>query len=188
MAALLTIALGLGLFFGFVLPRLGGASDSKRINTSTVIQQIQSLSELVTVKYVMEKVVIVEDVKWYGENRVLLLAHGIVKAGIDLSEIKTNQVKITGNQISITLPKEKITDAYLDDKQTQVIERTTGIVRRFDKDLEQNARAQAVDDLRRAARFNGIMKDAHERAELQLKTFLRQLGFEKVEVRSATAK
>jgi len=36
---------------------------------------------------VLEKVVILEDAKWYGENRVLLLAHGIVKAGMDLKRV-----------------------------------------------------------------------------------------------------
>jgi len=60
-------------------------------NTATVVEQVQTLSDLVTVKYVLEKVVILEDVKWYGENRVLLLAHGIVKAGIDLKRINAGR-------------------------------------------------------------------------------------------------
>src|SRR4051794_12442675 len=81
----LALALGLGLFFGSVVPRLlPGAQQQRIYNTATVLKQIQTLSELVTVKYVLEKVIILEDTKWYGESRVLFLAHGIVKAGIDL--------------------------------------------------------------------------------------------------------
>jgi hypothetical protein len=175
----LALALASGLFFGKVLPRIP-ATNSSQINTSAVIRQIQTLSELVTVKYVIEKVVIFEDVKWYGENKVLLLAHGIVKAGIDLGEIKPEDIKVDGKKISLKLPVEKITDAYLDDKKTGIIERSTGIVRQFDKDLEQNARKQAVEDIRRAARHNGIANDARERAEMQLRTFLLQAGFEEV--------
>ncbi|MGV3772831.1 MAG: DUF4230 domain-containing protein [Verrucomicrobiales bacterium] len=182
--AILLVALGLGLFFGVVLPKVGGLSQPKTVNTSIVIRQIQGLSELVTVKYVLEKVVVVEDVKWYGENRILVLAHGVVKAGVDLSELKDDQVVVEGKKITLTLPREKITDAYLDEKMTQVIERSTGVIRQFDKDLEQNARVQAVDDLRRAARYNGIMREARERAEMQVKIFLLQAGFEQVDFKS----
>jgi hypothetical protein len=146
-----------------------------------VVEQVQTLSDLVTVKYVLEKVVILEDVKWYGENRVLLLAHGIVKAGIDLKRITADDVTISGKCISIKLPQPQITDAYLDDKQSRVIDHTTGLLRVFDKDLEQTARENAVDDIRRAARDAGILKDADQRARLELELFLREAGFEQVE-------
>jgi len=150
-------------------------------NTVTVVEQIQTLSDLVTVKYVLERVEILEDAKWYGENRVLLLAHGIVKAGIDLKRLKPGDVEISGKKITINLPPPQITDGYLDDSQTRVIDHTTGLLRSFDKDLEQTARQNAVDDIRRAARENGILNDADERAQLELALFLRQAGFQRVE-------
>jgi hypothetical protein len=171
---------GIAFFIGMF--SVARKSDAPAMwNTSTVIKQVQGLSELVTVKYVLEKVVILEDARWYGESRVLLLAHGIVKAGIDMSELKPEDVVIRGPKITITLPMERITDAYLDEKRTHVIERSTGIVRQFDKDLEQNARRAAVADIRSAARYNGILSEARERAELQLKTMMLQLGFTEVE-------
>ena len=82
------VIFAVGIWLGFTVPRwmkLGSGLHME--NTATVVEQVQTLSDLVTVKYVLEKVVILEDVKWYGENRVLLLAHGIVKAGIDLKRI-----------------------------------------------------------------------------------------------------
>lgn len=179
---MIALALGCGWLVGRWASRPDGATQ--RINTSTIIRQVQSLSELVTVKYVMEKVVIVEDVKWYGEERLLLLAHGVVKAGIDLSELKEENIKQHGTTVSIKLPMEKITDAYLDEKQTGVIERSTGLVRTFNKDLEANARRQAADDIRRAARQAGILQDARQRAELELKVLLTQLGFTEVKFES----
>ena len=33
-------------------------------STATVVQQVQALSDLVTVKYVLEKVEVLEDAKW----------------------------------------------------------------------------------------------------------------------------
>lgn len=152
-------------------------------NTATVVHEIQPLADLVTVKYVMDKVVVLEDVKWYGESRVLLLAHGVVKAGVDLKRLQPSDVSITGKNISLRLPPAEITDAYLDDKATQVIDHSTGLLREFDKDLEQTARQNAVDDIARAARHSGILDDANKRARTELETFFKRAGFESVEFR-----
>jgi len=178
------LVLLLGVLIGLFFRRLSSSSGPAQIqNTSTILKQVQTISELSTVKYVFEKLVVLEDVKWYGENKVLLIAHGIVKAGIDFQKLGTNDIRVTEKKISIALPPPQITDAYLDDKKTQVLERSTGIMRSFDRDLEQNARRQAVDDLKRAARYNGILKEADERARIQLKNLFLQLGFSEVEFR-----
>ena len=175
----LAIAMGVALFMAllFVRPPAIGAPP-KIQSTATIVQQVQTLSELVTVKYVLEKVVILDDIKWYGENRVLLVAHGIVKAGVDLQEIKPEDVRVEDKKILLKLPRARITDVYLDDQKTRVVDRSTGLLRAFDKDLEQNARRQAVEDLRIAARSNRIYEDAEERARLQLANLFHQLGYE----------
>ena len=152
-------------------------------NTTSVVHEVQSLSDLVTVKYVMDKVVVLEDVKWYGENRVLLLAQGVVKAGIDLKRLKPENVSISGKKISLHLPPTEITDAYLDDKASQVIDHTTGLLRAFDKDLEQSARQNAVDDIARAARRAGILDEASKRGREELQNFFKRAGFESVDFR-----
>jgi len=149
-------------------------------DTTTVVREVQSLAELVTVKYVLEKVVVLEDVKWYGESRVLLLAHGVVKAGVDLKRLQPTDVSIAGKTVSLRLPPPQITDAYLDDKASQVIDHSTGLLRTFDKDLEQTARLNAVDDIARAARKGGILADADQRARAELETLLKRAGFESV--------
>lgn len=173
----------IGLWLGaMALRTVGLGGGLKFYNTATVLQQVQTLSQLVTVKYVMEKVVVLEDVKWFGESRVLLIAHGIVKAGVDFQQMKPEDLRVSGKKISVRLPPPQITDAYLDDKQTRVVERTTGVLRVFDKDMEQTARQNAVDDIRRAARSAGILKDADDRAQAQVKNLFRQMGFEEVEM------
>jgi hypothetical protein len=175
----LAIAMGVALFIAllFVRPPASGASP-KIQSTTTIVQQVQTLAELVTVKYVLEKVVILDDIRWYGENRVLLVAHGIVKAGVNLEEIKPEDVRVEDKKILLKLPRARITDVYLDDQKTRVVDRSTGLLRAFDRDLEQNARRQAVDDLRIAARANRIYEDAEERARLQLAHLFHQLGYE----------
>jgi hypothetical protein len=184
LAALVLFIFAGGIWLGFTVRHwLKSGSGLREENTATVVEQVQTLSDLVTVKYVLEKVVILEDAKWYGENRVLLLAHGVVKAGIDLKRLAPDDVAISDKKISIKLPPPQITDAYLDDTQSKVIDHTTGLLRAFDKDLEQTARANAVSDIGRAARNDGILDEADTRAKLELKLFLLQAGFEQVEFR-----
>lgn len=177
----LGIFLALGLWLGFTLQRLGGAGTGA-FNTATVVKQVQTLSQLVTVKYVMEKIVVYEDVKWFpgGDNRVMIIAHGIVKAGVDFQKMKPEDLQVLEKEkkVKLRLPNPQITDCYLDEKQTQIYERTTGLLRSFDKDLEQTARQIAVDDIRRGARTAGILKDAEERARAQVEKLFLQLGLE----------
>src|SRR5258708_7600779 len=119
-----------GIYLGVTVSRWRG-SGLRVENTSTVVEQIQTLSDLVTVKYVLQKVEVVDSPPdstlgkfVQGDNKVLLLAQGIVKAGIDLKKLKPDDVLVSGKKISIKLPPPQITDAYLDDSQTKVIERT----------------------------------------------------------------
>ena len=182
----LVLIFGIGLIVGIVLPRMAGIGSAPRIyNTAVLLRQVQTLSQLVTVKYVLEKVVILEDPPQNpvrrllpDDTRVILVAHGIVKAGVDLGRLKSGDLKLSGKTIEITLPSAQITDAYLDESQTKVIEHNTSFLRDFNKDLEQNARQTAVDDIRRAAKNSGILKDADERARAQLKLLFEELGFE----------
>jgi hypothetical protein len=189
---LLVILFALGIFCGMKLSRWFGAS-ARTLNTVAILQQVRTLSELVTVQYVIEKIEGLEVPSEHfigqiigSENRVLILAHGTAKAGIDLAKIKPEDLQVSGKSITITLPRAQITDAYLDDNLTKVIDRKTGLLAPSDKDLEQTVRQIAVDDIRRAARTGGILRDADQRARLQLKTLLLQLGFEKVSFAGAT--
>lgn len=189
--AVLTLAIlaGLVLMLWFVIPRLRFGSSPRIKSTPEILLQVQTLSQLVTVRYVMEKVIICDDPSVLsflplGESRVLLVAHGIVNAGINLGELKEGDIQVSKNKISIILPPARVTDTYLDDKKTQVIDYKQGLLRSFNKDLEQNARAQAVLDINRAAREGGILKDADDRARAQLTGLFHQMGFETVEFRS----
>lgn len=172
----------LGLLAGVFLTRFVAIGVSKPpIPTTAVIQEIKTLSQLVTVQYVIEKVVVEEDVKWFGENRVLLVAHGIVKAGVDFERLQVEDMEVVGTGVKIKLPPPQIIDAYLDEDKTQVIERSTGVLRLFDKNMETVARQHAVMDIRRAAREAGILGEAEERARNQISSLLHRVGFEEVE-------
>jgi hypothetical protein len=125
--AVLCIAiLGFGIAGGVFLGRLLPQAQRPRIaNTQAIVTQIQALSQLVTVKYVFEKVVRLDDVKWFGQNRLLMVAHGIAKAGVDLQKLKPDDVVLKGDTIILTLPKPEVLDVFLDENRTEVVERST---------------------------------------------------------------
>jgi len=174
-----------GLLVGVFLTRFIAIGVSKPgMPPVAIVQEIQTLSQFATVQYVIEKVVVEEDVKWFGENRVLLVAHGMVKAGVDFQRLEPGDVQVSGAKVTIDLPPPQILDAYLDESKTQIIERSTGLLRVFDKNLETVARQHAVMDIRRAARDDGILGEAEERAKAQIQALLLRLGFEEVEFRN----
>ncbi len=193
---LVVLLIGLVMAFALALLVLRRASGPKFANTATVVLQIQSLSELVTVKYVLEKVIVAESPKTTTlenllpgqDDRIVLLAHGIVKAGVDLSKLKPEDIEVTGQKIRVRLPPAYVTDGYLDENATQVLDRQTGLLRAFDRKLEQQARQEAQTQIRRAARQSHIEREANERAAQQLTLFLKTFGYKEVEVISRVAK
>ncbi len=177
-----------GVLAGWRINRWFGSGQSRGYTPATLLRQVQTLAQLVTVQYVMEKVEILEDPpanlfrQFLPDNtRVMLIAHGVVKAGVDLSRLQPGDIQIQDGKAVIHLPRAQITDAYLDDSRTRVIERTTGFLRTFNKDLEQTTRQNALDTIRRAARSGGILKDAEERAHSQISRLLRQAGVREIE-------
>jgi hypothetical protein len=189
-------ALGLAALISFLSAFLavrlqGGRTGRTPLTTATIIQRVQALSEMVTIKYVLEKVVVLEDPKYLGgliplgENRIILLAQGQVKAGVDFSKLAPGDVSISGHTIVLTLPRARVTDAYLVEQRTQVLDYHTGLLVPFDKALEQTARRNALTEITRAARQNGIEEEATRQACQQMTHFLQALGFTEVEVRTS---
>src|SRR5580658_10305965 len=85
--AALTVIFALGLLFGLLAYRWYAARGAGGYSGPALLVKVQTLSQFVTVKYSLEKVVEYDDATWYpyGDSRVVLVAHGVVKAGIDLS-------------------------------------------------------------------------------------------------------
>ena len=186
---LVALLFAVGVVCGVKVARLTRwGSRPPPVSTPALLLQVQALSELTTVKYVIEKVEVLEVPSEHyvgqlvgSQNRVLLLAHGVVKAGINLDQIQPADIEITDKRVSVKLPSAVIVDSYLDEAQTKVIDRSTGLLAPSDKDLEQTARKNALDAIRRAARTNGILTEAEVRARAQLVNLFTQLGYEKVE-------
>jgi len=161
------------------------------IDPPAVVKEIQRLSELVTVKYTIQKVVGLKEEKVpFGSEQVLLLVQADVLGGVDLAALSTNDVQVAANNTVIArLPQAKVLHVYVDEKQTRVWDRSktwwTPWVP-FNPELEQKARLAALEAVQAAALEMGILSNAQENAQKTVWEVLHATGVESVQFETAT--
>jgi hypothetical protein len=153
-----------------------------------VVQQIQQLQRLETVVYSMEKIVSGgQDNKYLPRmlagDRILLIVHGEVTAGVDLGALDPSQLSIDGKAVAIRLPEASLFSTRLDNARTRVYTRETGLFSSPDPELESDVRREAERQLTQAALDGGILKTAAANAKTTLTSLLQGLGFEAVSFR-----
>jgi len=167
------------------------AGRTTTIDTSVpaVVEKIQRLSRLETVVYSLDTVVegnksssVLPDV--LAGDKLLLIVHGQSIAGIDLAQLKPEDVKIDSatESIHVTLPASQLFVTTLDNQHTRVYQRTTGLLVAADQNLESDTRAKAQDQLQQAALSDGILDAARKNARATVTALLYSLGFQKVDV------
>lgn len=156
-------------------------------NHTAVVREIKKLNRLETASFTIEKIIEAGTQgntfqQWLYGDRVLLIAHGDVIAGVDLSQFKPSDAVVNGQSIKLTLPAPTIFFTRLDNSQTRVYDRRQGLLTKGNKDLEAEARQAAEQTIQQAACQSGILKNAKENAVKQLEALLRGLGFISVTV------
>jgi Protein of unknown function (DUF4230) len=186
---LLGAAVAASLAVGFVSWRRSGSPDVRRIDVSqpAILNKIQQLERLETVRFYIDKIVTGEHESPYLPDfllgdRLLLLVHGEVIGGIDLSKVKADDVIVRNNVIKIRIPKAEVFTVRIDNERTRVYSRETGLFSRVDPNLESEVRRAAEQQLREAAMDEGILKIADKNAHSTLTRLLEGLGFERVEL------
>jgi hypothetical protein len=91
------------------------------------IFQIREIGTLSTTEYTLAKIVKLNDKgEWYtfGDRKILISCKAKVKAGVNLSKIKDEDIKINGKRIEISLPAPEITSFDMDPKwmKTEMVE------------------------------------------------------------------
>lgn len=154
------------------------------------ILSVRALSELATAQMLMSTVVEADQAR-VGNivyEKLILIACGRVKAGIDMSQIQDSDVmeSADGKTVTVRLPRAKMTDSYLIDDPSQtcttkVYDRTNLIVLPETKELEGQAREKAIEAIRKTAEESGLMDEARRNAQIAIERILLNAGYEKVE-------
>src|SRR5690242_9867206 len=161
--------------------------QTRIISEGSVIERIQRLQRLETVVYNMDKIVTGEKDNpilpdFIAGDRLLMIVHGQVVAGIDFTRLKKSDIAVQGNAVRVHLPNPQILITRLDNSRTKVYSRNTGIMVRVDPNLESQVRQEAEGELLQEAALGGIMTNARDNARATVTTLLLGMGFEKVEV------
>ncbi len=162
-------------------------ANKVNLSGANVILEIQKLGNLETASYTIEKIVEAgQDGNPFQDllfgDRILLIAHGKVIAGVNMSQITQDQVVVDGETLSITLPPPTILMSSLDNSKTRVYDRTKGYLNTGDKDLEAQARLAAEQSITQGACEAGILQEARTNAIEQVQQLFKFAGFTTVTV------
>jgi hypothetical protein len=162
------------------------APQEKTVDLSMLVTQVRELNRLETAAM---RVVHVGRVtqshravpKPLTGDEITFLATGDVIAGIDLSRLRQEDVwRSPDGTINLRLPPPQILVSRVDNKESRVMSRKTGVLRRADTDLESRARQHAEENIRAEALRKGILSMASQNAEQKMGDLLRTLGVERV--------
>lgn len=150
----------------------------------TIIHEIQSLARLETIKFSLEKIITAEihqgAFDWLIGDRLLFVAHGEVIAGIDLNKLDPEDLEVKNGVLYVTLPDAEIFITAIDNEQSYVYERDTGLFTHGEVNLETEARRVAEQEIEKSALEDGILDLAEQNAISFLGRLFRDLGYPEV--------
>jgi hypothetical protein len=157
------------------------------VSSPTVVEKIRQLSRLETVEYSLDKIVEGGRQSAYlpdflAGDKLLLVAHGEVIAGIDLGQFRAGDVQVNGDTVHVRLPAAQILTTRIDNGRTRVYSRTTGLLVPTDPNLESEVRLTAEQQIAQAALDDGILEKARQNARTSVTALLYGLGFRTVDV------
>jgi Protein of unknown function (DUF4230) len=161
--------------------------NTRITSEGSVIERIQRLQRMETVVFNMDKIVTGEKDNpllpdFIAGDRLLMIVHGQVVAGIDFTRMKNGDIKIQGKEVRVHLPNPQVLITRLDNARTKVYSRNTGIMVRVDPNLETQVRQEAEGELLQEAAVGGILNKARDNARATVTALLLGMGFDKVEV------
>jgi hypothetical protein len=150
------------------------------IDPVTIIHEVRSLARLETIQYTVEKVITAETGQdqfgFLFGDRLLLVAHGKVIAGVDLEKLGPENLRVVDNVLYVKLPEPEIFLATLDNEKSFIYDREKGILTSGDVNLETLARQAAEQEIEKAALEDGILELARQNAENYLSRLFRDIG------------
>jgi hypothetical protein len=174
---------GLGKLGGLI-PSFGlVTTPTVTIDTSrpTVIDQVRALARLETVHYQLEKVISGKASgplpDFLTSDKILLVAHGEVIAGVDLADVGPGDITVISNSVTIKMPAAQILSSKLDNDKTYVYDRQTGIFNKPDPNLETQIRQVAEQQIVETAMEDDILGKAQKNAEDVIRTLVNGLGY-----------
>jgi hypothetical protein len=159
---------------------------------AVVVQQVRQVSELTSAIFTMEAVVPTRQERSLGSlplgaTTLLYIAHGEVRAGIDLSQLTAADVTVNDAGIQLRLPPPRILDAKIDVAKSKVYDYDRGFLGLgpdVGLELQSLASQTALNKIVETACSQDLLKQANLRAEVALTQLLSTAGHKTVLVQA----
>lgn len=166
---------------------LTGRSTHVDVSSVSVVDQIRQLSRLETVDYSIDKIVEGDRQNPYLPDflvgdKLLMITHGEVIAGLDLTQLGNGDISIKGDAVQVKLPAPQILVTRIDSSRTRVYSRSTGLLVPPDPNLESQVRVAAEREITKAAIDDKILDKARQNGRNSIIALLYGLGFHSVNV------
>lgn len=172
-------------FWIAILTLLLGCS-SKKEDPKPAVLSLQQIGKLATAEYIFTRIVKAADNQtWYkvGNRKILISCTASVKAGIDFSKLKPQQVTEQHKKISVQLPPPEILSLSIPPESIKVAYTDVGLFRDPFTTAETNAIMRTAESqIRRQITALNILNTAQSNASAFVTRFLSTAGFTEVYV------
>jgi hypothetical protein len=180
---LISLGVGLGMLASAVTG-LESTSDSINSNVCPVVEQIQRLSSLATLKIDVADALVTQLQGYTGSTQAVLVVHGSVTLGVDLSVARFESVNARYHRAILCLPEPRIQVISLDQQRTRLVGFwSNGLWRIVPGDEEADTAAinaayrQAQQIVAQAAANPEIIERSRGQAEQVLQAFFTAMGW-----------
>ena len=162
-------------------------SERETFSSSGVIERVRSISELNTVEMYFNEIIDFENAKFFNsfeipftQKSLIFTVKARVKAGIDLSSIKEEDVEIDGKRLVLRLDEPVITSGEI--LSYKAYDEKDGLFNEVTTEDTLKALELFEKDLRKQAAENGIIEKAKENAEKTIEGLFMMSGYEQVKI------
>ena len=162
-------------------------SERETFSSSGVIERVRSISELNTVEMYFNEIIDFKNAKFFNSFEIpftqksfIFTVKARVKAGIDLSSIKEEDVEIDGKRLVLRLDEPVITSGEI--LSYKAYDEKDGLFNEVTTEDTLKALELFEKDLRKQAAENGIIEKAKENAEQTLEGIFMMSGYEQVKI------
>lgn len=157
---------------------------------SMVVQQIRGASELTTAIYTMESVVPASRERMLGgyvigKTTLLYIAHGEVRAGVDLTTLRPEDVQVNGTALALRLPPPQVLDSKIDVNRSKVYDYDRGFMGLgpdVAPELQELAQRETLAKIVETACSDGVLQSANDRAKTAVTQLLTTAGYTQLTV------
>lgn len=175
---------GFLLIFGGLLSCNG---LKEQLSPADQVFKVKNLNQLATLEASVVKILSASDNEtWYkmGNRKVLFSCEGSVKAGVDLSKLKKENIRVENMNVEILLPPAEVFMLKIDPNRIEEVYSDVGFLRGdFTNSEKETIFQMGQKKIEESLPDLGILKQAEINASVFLTGYIKALGFKSVQIK-----